>query len=81
MLNESADRVRKHIDLLTSAVANDKVLMDLLQPEFDKFEHRTEPHNTYVVRMYIAHRNSHRKDTQLIVDLEWLLENSNDRET
>lgn len=54
--------------------------MALLQPEMDKFQTRSDPHNTYIVRMYVDHlseRRTHAKELDALLAVRSILGESN----
>lgn len=67
---EHIETLRKMAEQLSKNAENAERMCELLQPEFDKFEARAEPHNVYVVRDYVDHRNAakrQRKEAEAIL--------------
>ena len=62
----------KMIEDRSSWAANNQRMLDLLQPEWERFEAR-EGHNVYVARIYADHTSSLRKDRKELAALEYAL--------
>lgn len=52
-----------------ACAANSSRVLELLQPELDRFDARTE-YNTYAVRLALEHRNGAKRDAAFADDLE-----------
>jgi len=61
-LRERAEKIRGHIK-------SSQLIVDLLQPEMDKFEARTG-HDLYTVRMAVDHKSSIRTQAKELADLD-----------
>lgn len=62
----------KMIEDRSAWAANNQRMLDLLQPEWARFESR-DGHNTYVARIYAEHTSSLRKDKKELAALEYAL--------
>ena len=70
--DERADVVAKMIKRRKRELASCERMIELLQPEWDKFEARTG-HDLYVTRDYADHTSAARTHRKEIDALEWLL--------
>jgi len=61
-------RLRTRAEKIDVAIANSRVVVDLLKPQMDAFEQRTG-HNIYAVRMAVDHENSIRRDEKETAEL------------
>lgn len=68
-LLELAERLDERAKKEREWAANSSRVVELLQPEFDKFEARTG-HNIYTVRLFVDERNAARKGEAFACDLE-----------
>jgi hypothetical protein len=62
----------KMIEDRSAWAANNQRVLDLLQPEWDRFERR-DGHNVYAARIYAEHTSSLRKDKKELAALEYVL--------
>jgi hypothetical protein len=68
-VSELVERLRKRAKQEREWSANSALVAELLQPEMDKFEARTD-HNIYAVHMAVDHRNDAKKGETFADDLE-----------
>jgi len=61
-------RLHKRAEKIDVAIANSRVVADLLKPQIDAFEQRTG-HNIYAVRMAVDHENSIKRDEKETAEL------------
>ena len=69
---EAKASLAKMIEDRCAWASNNQRVLDLLQPEWDRFEKR-EGHNIYVARLYADHTSSLRKDKKELAALEYAL--------
>lgn len=67
-----AEAFRKMINQRVEQIANCERMLELLKPEWDKFEARTG-HNVYVARDYAEHTSALRTAKRELEALEWAL--------
>lgn len=72
-LSELIERVEKLAKEADACAVNSKRVVDLLQPELDRFNTRKAPWNTYVVRMAVDHESGARREAQTAADLREVL--------
>ena len=63
------ERLKARAEKIRGYIANNTRVMELLQPEMDKFDAR-EGHNTYTVRIAVDHLSSNRSYTKELADWE-----------
>jgi hypothetical protein len=73
MKPEHTKALEKFLDELKQCIVNSDLMVDLLQPEFDKFD-RQETSNTYVVREYLRYRNDSARYKLEVEAIENLME-------
>lgn len=69
---EAKATLAKMIEDRSQWATNNQRVLDLLQPEWDRFEAR-DGHNVYVARIYADHTSSLRKDKRELAALEYAL--------
>lgn len=75
---EAETVLAKMIEDRRTWAANNVRMLDLLQPEWDRFERR-DGHNVYVARIFADHTSSLRKDRKELAALEFAMSRVRDR--
>ena len=67
--DDLVERLRERADHIRGYIKSSQLVVDLLQPETDKFEARTG-HDLYTVRMAVDHQSSIRTQTKELEELD-----------
>ncbi len=69
-MTDLIERLRERASTIRGYIASSQIVVDLLAPEMAKFDARTEPCDSYTVRMSVDHQSSIRRQTKEAEDYE-----------